>query len=68
MNRKEKAELDKTQKIYNYRVAILKFDNGLGALLCNQCSKVVATGFSHEDRIHLCEDCAKLHPIEIQYG
>lgn len=36
--------------------AIIKFNNGNGALLCNKCGKIIATGFDHEDRKHYCEE------------
>lgn len=42
-----------------YHVAIVKFNNGNGALLCNKCSHIVAYGFEHEDRVHLCAKCEK---------
>ena len=41
----------------NYRRAIVKFNNGNGALLCNECGTIVATGFDHEDREHFCDNC-----------
>ena len=42
-----------------YRKAIVKFNNGNGALLCNGCLVVMAVGFEHEDREHLCPTCTK---------
>lgn len=42
---------------YNYRTAILKFNSGRGALLCNGCYTVLATGFDHEDTQHFCVKC-----------
>lgn len=40
-----------------YRYATVKFNNGQGALLCNECSSIITLGFKHEDRPHLCEGC-----------
>jgi len=37
--------------------AIVKFNNGNGALLCNSCNTIVAYGYDHEDKIHLCKEC-----------
>jgi hypothetical protein len=41
----------------NYKHAVVRFNNGNGALLCNRCGKIVATGFEHEDREHSCDTC-----------
>jgi len=41
----------------NYKYAIVKFNARKGALCCNKCGKIVATGFAHEDREHYCEVC-----------
>ena len=41
----------------NYKHAIVKFNNGNGALLCSGCQKIIATGFEHEDREHYCDAC-----------
>ena len=40
-----------------YKRAILKFNNGNGALLCNQCRTIVAEGYEHTDVEHYCNDC-----------
>lgn len=40
-----------------YELAKVKFNNGYGALLCNECSIIIAEGFEHEDRVHLCPTC-----------
>lgn len=40
-----------------YELAKVKFNNGNGALLCNECSTIIAEGWEHEDRTHLCEEC-----------
>ncbi len=41
----------------NYKHAIVKFNGGKGALCCNKCGKIIATGFAHEDREHYCDVC-----------
>ena len=41
----------------DYKDAIVKFNAGNGALLCNGCEIVIATGFEHEDREHFCAKC-----------
>jgi hypothetical protein len=43
-----------TIKIHDYKKAIVKFNNGLGALLCNKCSKEMKRGFDHEDKEYYC--------------
>jgi hypothetical protein len=43
--------------VKDYKHSIVKFNNGDGALLCNRCGKIVATGFEHEDREHYCDKC-----------
>jgi len=40
-----------------YNRAIWKFNNGNGALLCNRCGIIVATGSEHEDIEHYCREC-----------
>lgn len=42
------------------KLAEIKFNNGRGALLCNHCRVIIATGIDHVDKIHLCEDCKKI--------
>ena len=38
--------------------AIVKYNNGDGALLCNSCRYIIATGFDHDrDVKHYCEKC-----------
>lgn len=49
-----------------YKHAIVKFNNGHGALLCNVCHVIIATGFDHEDRVHLCDKCEKKPKDEIE--
>lgn len=41
----------------NYKHAIVKFNGGKGALCCNKCGKIIATGLAHNDREHYCEVC-----------
>lgn len=41
----------------SYSKAIVKYNNGNGALLCNRCYKIIARGFDHEDKKHYCEEC-----------
>ena len=40
-----------------YTTAQVKYNNGNGALLCNNCSVIVDYGFLHEDRLHYCDEC-----------
>ncbi len=40
-----------------YERATVKFNNGMGALLCDKCGVIIATGFGHIDMAHLCDDC-----------
>lgn len=40
-----------------YRNAIVKYNNGEGALLCNKCMVVLETGCDHEDKEHTCPGC-----------
>jgi hypothetical protein len=40
-----------------YKRAIFKFNNGNGALLCNRCQVIIATGNVHEDLDHYCGEC-----------
>ena len=35
--------------------AIIKFNNGAGALLCNKCHVIIATGFRFENKLHFCD-------------
>jgi len=38
-----------------YEFAIVKFNGSRGALLCNDCSRIIAEGFDHEDKVHRCK-------------
>jgi len=37
--------------------AIVKYNNGNGALLCNTCHAIIAYGFDHIDTTHYCKEC-----------
>lgn len=37
--------------------SIVKFNGGLGALLCNRCRTIIAYGFDHENKEHFCNTC-----------
>jgi hypothetical protein len=39
----------------SYEFAIVKFNGSRGALLCNECRRIIAEGFDHEDKVHTCE-------------
>lgn len=45
------------------RLAIVKYNNGNGALLCNLCHAIIAHGFDHVDRKYVCADCKKSNEI-----
>lgn len=36
---------------------IVKYNGGIGALLCNECKVIIATGFIHDDKEHYCAKC-----------
>lgn len=42
-----------------YRKAIVKFNGGNGALLCNRCWVIIAHGFDHEDVERYCVECRR---------
>jgi hypothetical protein len=44
--------------IKNYRNAIVKWNGGRGALLCNRCRTIIREGFEHTDVEHVCDDCS----------
>lgn len=52
----------------NYEKAVVKFNGGKGALLCQVCNKVIATGMIHEDKEHLCDTCSWLEIIHFLTG
>ena len=36
---------------------IVKYNDGIGALLCNECRVIISTGFIHDDKEHYCAKC-----------
>lgn len=42
-----------------YKQAIVKWNSGTGALLCNNCRIIIQYGFDHKDIVHLCEGCKR---------
>lgn len=40
-----------------YKHAIVKFNGGAGALLCNGCKVIIDYGFKHKDVEHYCSKC-----------
>lgn len=44
-------------KTAEYKYAVVKYNNGEGALLCNECFTILSFGFDHEDKIHICDGC-----------
>jgi len=51
------AALKASGKALKNRRALIKFNSGEGALLCNGCKVIITEGFDHEDKLHFCEDC-----------
>ena len=49
------------------RIAIVKYNNGNGALLCNYCHDIIAYGFDHEDRKHVCDGCKAINKKMLDY-
>ena len=43
----------------DYDHAIVKFNGGTGALLCNGCKVIINYGLRHKDVEHYCKDCEK---------
>lgn len=39
------------------KYAVIKFNGGRGALLCNGCSIIIAYGLDHADTRHFCDKC-----------
>lgn len=37
--------------------AIVKFNNGSGACLCNRCNTILSYGFDHRDVERYCAEC-----------
>ena len=42
----------------NYKKAKFRFNGGVGAILCESCDKIVATGNKHEDKEYFCSSCS----------
>lgn len=42
-----------------FDLADVRFNGGVGALLCNTCSVIIDYGFDHEDKLHFCELCTQ---------
>ena len=40
-----------------YTKAVVKFDNGNGVCLCNQCGVILSYGFDHRDVERYCDEC-----------
>jgi hypothetical protein len=43
--------------VRGYWRAVWKFNGGNGALLCNRCGVIIATGIDHEDVEYYCVEC-----------
>jgi hypothetical protein len=48
------CEVDDENK---HKRAIVKFNGGRGALLCNRCRTIIRSGTDHEDIEHYCAEC-----------
>ena len=40
-----------------YTRAVVKFDGGNGACVCNQCGVILSYGFDHMDVERYCDEC-----------
>ena len=47
-----------------YKLADVRFNSGVGALLCNRCRIILDYGFEHEDKLHYCKECLKAKVID----
>jgi hypothetical protein len=47
------------RNLIGYYRAIVKFNNGNGALLCNRCLKSIANGIRHRDVEHYCSEACR---------
>jgi hypothetical protein len=43
--------------VKKYQHARVKFNGGVGGLLCNGCGVILKYGFTHQDFEHFCERC-----------
>lgn len=41
----------------------LRFNSGLGALVCSRCQRSLASGFEHEGQKYTCKNCDKKYNI-----
>jgi hypothetical protein len=41
----------------DYEHAIVKVEEGIGNLYCNNCGIIIAKGIKHEDKEHYCTMC-----------
>jgi exosome complex RNA-binding protein Csl4 len=48
-----------------YKHAQVKFNGGTGALLCNQCSIILAYGVRHKDVEHYCKECESIYKRKV---
>lgn len=48
-----------------FKIANVKYNNGNGALLCNECRTIIAYGFDHTDKEHYCPKCALVKLSEL---
>jgi hypothetical protein len=47
----------KGSSITSYEHAVVKYNNGNGVLLCNECYNIIRLGFGHVDARHYCDKC-----------
>lgn len=52
----------------SYKKAIVKFNNGRGALLCNGCRIILKDGLNHPDKEHYCDECSSTKKLFQKYG
>jgi hypothetical protein len=57
-SRLPRAKSEELSVIPNYRSAIVKWNGGRGALLCNRCRTILREGIRHTDVEHFCDDCS----------
>ena len=54
------SKVGKIFKTLGYVHAIVKFNSGRGALLCNRCRSIIDTGkFDYSDIEHYCDNCVE---------
>ena len=49
------------KELWGYEYALVKWNGGIGALLCNKCRTVIHSGLPNIDREYLCDDCQPRH-------